>query len=90
MEIRISRRMGLQPFRGASLDFLNQIRRRTGTRVGNQEVDMIGNRSRFEQSSFLIFHNAADVGVKFVADVSSQQRLPVLRGKNQMYEELGE
>ena len=51
---------------------------------------MVGNRASFEQCSFLIFNNPANVGVEFIPDVIGQQRLPVLRGEDQMHEDLGE
>lgn len=83
-------RFRFQPFRRAGFDFLNQIGRCTGAGHGDQQVNMVGNRASLEQCPFLVSNNTADVCVEFVADVISQQRLPVLRRKDQMCENLGE
>lgn len=57
--------------------------------MGNQQMDVVGDRTSLEQSTFLLFHNAADVGVEFLADIIGQPWFPVLRGEDQMHEDLG-
>ena len=49
MKIGISHRLGLQPFRGARFDLLNQIGRRTGARVNQKQMNVVGNRARPDQ-----------------------------------------
>ena len=51
---------------------------------------MIGNRACLEQISFVIFDDAANVGVECIANIIGKPRLPVLRGKDHMHEDLRE
>ena len=51
---------------------------------------MISDRTGLEQGAFLVFNNAADVGVQFIPDVVGKKRLTIFRGEDQMYEDLGE
>jgi len=58
--------------------------------MGNQQMDVVGDRSGSKQGAFLIFDNSANVRVKFIPDIIVQTRLPVLRREDQMHEDLSE
>jgi hypothetical protein len=58
--------------------------------VGNEQMNMIGDRTGFEESALLVFDDATHVSVKFIPDVIGQQPFPVLCREDQMYENLGE
>ena len=55
-----------------------------------EQVNVIGDRSGCEQSAFLIFHNAANIGVEFITNVIDQPWLPVLRREDEMHQDFGE
>lgn len=58
--------------------------------MSHQEVNVIGHGTRLEKRALLIHHDATDVGVKFIPDVIRQQRFAILRGEDQMDQDLGE
>lgn len=90
METRISSALGLQPLGRSRLDLLHQLRRRTGARVSDQQVDVVGHGTRLQQRALLVLHDAADVGVEFIPNVIRQPRFAPLRGEDQMHQDLSE
>ena len=90
MEVGISRSLGLQSFGGACFYLQNKVRWRAGARVSDQEVNVVGDRAHLEQRSLLIFNNATQVSVEFMTNIVGQCRFPVLRGEDQMHQDLGE
>ena len=58
--------------------------------MSDQEVNVVGDRAHLEQRSLLIFNNATQVSVEFITNIVGQCRFPVLRGEDQMHQDLGE
>lgn len=90
MKISVARAVRLQPFRRTRFDFLNEIGGRARAGMRYEKMDMIRDRSGFQEKATEIFNDAAEVGMELVANRIGQDRMPVFRGKHQVNEDLGE
>lgn len=90
VKVVVPRMTRLQPNRRRSFDFPYQIRRRTGARMGDKEVDVVGDRTDFEKDAVMIGDDAADVSVKRIPVDVIQARLAVLGREDQVNQDLGE
>ena len=58
--------------------------------MGNQEVNVVGDRTSFEQGAILVFNDATNVGVEFIPNVVGQQGIAVFCREDQMHEDVSE
>ena len=58
--------------------------------MSDQQMKVIGDGASLEQRALVVFDDSADVSVEFVAVSICEEWFPILRGKDQMHEDLGE
>ena len=80
----------LQPLGGTGFDVLDHFCRRARPGMGNEQMDVIRDRPSLQQSAVEVIDDAANVSMKFDMYEVVQDWLTVLRGKDQMHENLRE